>query len=87
MAFIGGGNYASRVLIPAFKRAGANLTSLVTSAGLNAVHHGRKHGFANASTDMEQAFDTKVMLKLWVKVKSGWSDDDRALRSLGFDER
>lgn len=57
VAFIGGGNYASRVLIPAFERAGANLTSLVTSGGLNAVHHGRKNGFANASTDIEQAFD------------------------------
>lgn len=40
-----------------------------------------------ARKDMEQAFSSKVMLKLWVKVKSGWSDDDRALRSLGFDER
>jgi len=41
----------------------------------------------DARKDMEQAFETKVMLKLWVKVKSGWSDDDRALRSLGFEER
>ena len=39
-----------------------------------------------ARKDMESAFDTKVMLKLWVKVKSGWSDDERALRSLGFDD-
>lgn len=42
---------------------------------------------SEARKDMEQAFDSKVMLKLWVKVKSGWSDDDRALRSLGFEER
>ncbi len=40
-----------------------------------------------ARTDMERLFDSKVMLRLWVKVKSGWSDDDRALRSLGYDER
>jgi len=35
--------------------------------------------------DMEKLFDCKVMLNLWVKVKRGWSDDERALRSLGFD--
>lgn len=38
-----------------------------------------------ARRDMEKAFDQKVMLKLWVKVKSGWSDDIRALRSLGLE--
>lgn len=40
-----------------------------------------------ARLDMERLFDQKIMLKLWVKVKAGWSDDDRALRSLGYDER
>ncbi len=39
----------------------------------------------DARMDMEKMFDCKVMLNLWVKVKSGWSDDDRALRSLGYD--
>lgn len=39
-----------------------------------------------ARLDMEKLFDCKVMLNLWVKVKRGWSDDERALRSLGFDE-
>lgn len=39
-----------------------------------------------ARKDMEMAFAGKVMLKLWVKVKSGWSDDERALRSLGFED-
>jgi len=60
VAFIGGGNYASRVLIPAFKRAGANLTVLVTSGGMSAVHHGKKNGFLKASTDIEQALDDTV---------------------------
>ena len=39
----------------------------------------------SARKDMERAFDSKVMLKLWVKVKSGWSDDARALKTLGLD--
>lgn len=41
----------------------------------------------DARRDMESLFDSKVMLRLWVKVKSGWSDDERALRSLGYDDR
>jgi len=39
----------------------------------------------NALILVERAFEAKVMLKLWVKVKSGWSDDLRALKTLGFD--
>lgn len=39
-----------------------------------------------ARVDMEKLFEQKVMLKLWVKIKSGWSDDNRALRSLGYDD-
>ena len=38
----------------------------------------------DARRDMEELFGSKVMLNLWVKVKSGWSDDERALRSLGY---
>ena len=41
----------------------------------------------DARRDMELLFDSKVMLRLWIKVKSGWSDDERALRSLGYDDR
>jgi GTP-binding protein Era len=37
-----------------------------------------------ARLDMEKLFDSKVMLTLWVKVKGGWSDDERALKSLGY---
>jgi GTP-binding protein Era len=36
--------------------------------------------------DMERLLGAKVMLKLWVKVKSGWSDDERALKSLGYQD-
>ncbi len=41
----------------------------------------------SARIDMEQAFDNKVMLRLWVKVREGWSDDERALRSLGYADK
>jgi GTP-binding protein Era len=34
--------------------------------------------------DIENLLDSKVMLRTWVKVRSGWSDDERALRSLGY---
>lgn len=37
-----------------------------------------------ARLDMERALNAKVMLNLWVKVKRGWSDDERALKSLGY---
>ncbi|MCK3656895.1 GTPase Era [Pasteurellaceae bacterium Macca] len=37
-----------------------------------------------ARLDMEKLFDNKVHLELWVKVKAGWADDERALRSLGY---
>jgi len=38
----------------------------------------------DARLDMERMFDSKVMLNLWVKVKRGWSDNERALHSLGY---
>ncbi|MCW7547116.1 GTPase Era [Photorhabdus sp. APURE] len=37
-----------------------------------------------ARQDMERLFDVKIHLELWVKVKAGWADDERALRSLGY---
>ena len=36
---------------------------------------------------MEQAFGAKVFLKTWVRVKKSWSDDERLLRQLGYDDK
>lgn len=51
VGFIGAGNYASRVLIPAFNKANAKLHSIVTAGGTSGAVQARKAGFANASTD------------------------------------
>jgi GTPase len=40
----------------------------------------------DARKDMEKLLDQKVYLQLWVKVKKGWSDNERALQSLGFND-
>jgi len=40
----------------------------------------------DARRGIESLLDQKVMLRLWVKVKTGWSDDERALKSLGYDD-
>jgi predicted dehydrogenase len=66
IGFIGAGNYASRVLIPAFKNADVRLHSLVTANGVNSVIHGKKTGFLYASTDVgdmlkESAVNTVVI--------------------------
>ena len=48
---IGSGNYATAVLIPAFKAAGARLRVVGSSGGVTALHAGRKFGFESATTD------------------------------------
>lgn len=41
---------------------------------------------SDARLDIEKLIDQKVYLQLWVKIKQGWSDNERALRSLGFND-
>lgn len=61
LGFVGAGNYASRVLIPAFKTAGAQFHTIVTAGGINGVIHGEKAGFAEASTDMRAMFANEAI--------------------------
>jgi predicted dehydrogenase/threonine dehydrogenase-like Zn-dependent dehydrogenase len=61
VGFIGAGNYASRMLIPAFKAAGAQFHTIVTAGGINGVIHGEKAGFAEASTDMAALLDNAAI--------------------------
>tara|TARA_R110000772_G_scaffold141114_4_gene250467 strand:- start:104123 stop:105031 length:909 start_codon:yes stop_codon:yes gene_type:complete len=88
--------YAVAVEIEEFRQEGAilNISALilVERDGQKRILIGEGGGRlrsigTDARRDMERLFDSKVMLRLWVKVKSGWSDDERALRSLGYDDR
>lgn len=57
-AFIGFGNYAKAVLLPAVQKAGEKrLTRVVTSTGISAHSAAERSGFAEASTDPQSVFD------------------------------
>ncbi len=56
VAFVGSGNYATAVLIPAFKEAGARLKTVASSGGVSGVHAGRKFGFEETTTDADAVF-------------------------------
>lgn len=48
--------------------------------------HVLKEAGRQAREDMEKIFERKVFLQTWVKVREGWSDDERALHSLGYQD-
>lgn len=87
--------YSTAVEIEQFKREG-NLTRihaaiLVERQGQKAIMIGKggaqlKRIGTGARKEMEQLLDGKVFLELWVKVREGWADDERAMQSLGYDE-
>jgi predicted dehydrogenase len=51
IGFIGSGNYATAVLIPAFKATGARLRSVASSGGVSGSHAAKKVGFEMTTTD------------------------------------
>jgi GTP-binding protein Era len=66
-------------------------TILVERKGQKAIIIGRqgtrlRQIGSEARKDIERLIDGRVMLNLWVKVRSGWADDERALRSLGYSD-
>jgi len=65
VSFLGAGNYAGRVLIPAFRASGGRLRCIASSGGVTASHYGRRYGFARATTDTDSLFsaeDTDVVV-------------------------
>ncbi len=66
-------------------------TIYVESAGQKAIIIGKKGSRlksigTKAREDISKMIGTKVYLNLWVKVREGWSNDERALRGLGYGE-
>ena len=53
LGFVGAGNYASRMLIPAFKSARTTLHTIASAGGTNGVVHGRRAGFVYATSDTD----------------------------------
>lgn len=56
VGFIGSGNYATAVLIPAFKATQARLVTVASNVGVSGVYAGRKFGFEKTTTDAESVF-------------------------------
>jgi len=53
--FVGSGNYASKILIPSFKKAGANLHTVISAGGVNSYSNAKKYGFLFSSTDYPES--------------------------------
>ncbi len=87
--------YSTAVEIEEFKVEGnlrrIHALILVDKPGQKAIVIGRggeklKTIASRARGDMEKLFGGKVFLEVWVKTKSGWLDDERAIKSLGYEE-
>lgn len=86
--------YAATVEIEKFEMDGAlrriHAAIVVDRDGHKAIIIGSggetlKRIATEARQDMERLFDGKVFLEVFVKVKSGWADDERLLKSLGYE--
>ncbi len=86
--------YSTSVLIEQFKMEGKlrriSAAILVDREAHKAMLIGKngeklKEMATQARLDMERLFDGKVFLEVFVKLRSGWADDERVLRSLGYE--
>jgi GTP-binding protein Era len=86
--------YATSVEVEKFELEGElrriAASIIVDKPGQKAIVIGRqgeklKEVATSARKDMERLFGGKVFLEVWVRVRSGWADDERALKSLGYE--
>jgi GTP-binding protein Era len=86
--------YTSTVVIDRYEEEGGLRRIAATIVGERDAHKGMIIGAggerlkrigAEARQELERLLDARVFLELWVKVKSGWADDDAHLRSYGYE--
>src|SRR5512134_87874 len=86
--------YATGVVVEKFEEEGKlrriAASIIVDKPAQKAIVIGRegeklKAVASSARQDMERLFGGKVFLEVWVKVRSGWADDARALKALGYE--
>jgi GTP-binding protein Era len=86
--------YTSTVVIDEFKEEGALRRIAATIIVERDAHKGMVIGEkgerlkrigSEARVELERLMDGKVFLEIWVKVRSGWADDDARLKSYGYE--
>ena len=86
--------YTSTVVVDRFEEEGDLRRIAATIVVEREAHKGMVIGAggerlkrigAEARQELEHLFDARVFLELWVKVRSGWADDEAHLRSYGYD--
>ncbi|HEU4458654.1 MAG TPA: GTPase Era [Methylibium sp.] len=86
--------YTSTVVIDQFKEEGALRRIAATIVVERDAHKGMVIGHkgerlrrigTDARVELERLLDAKVFLELWVKVRSGWADDEARLKSYGYE--
>lgn len=86
--------YSTTVVVEQFKEENGvrhiHASIIVDKAGQKAIVIGKggeklKAIGTQARIDMEKLFGGKVYLEIWVKVKGGWADDERAVKNLGYE--
>jgi GTP-binding protein Era len=86
--------YASTVVIEKFEEDGQSKRIAASIVVEREAHKGMVIGEggevlkrigSEARVELETLLDSKVFLELWVKVRSGWADDEQHLRSYGYE--
>lgn len=71
VGFIGAGNYASRTLIPEFKKNNLILDTIVSSSGVSSTHHGKKNGFETSSSDINDVLNNEQINAVVIATRHG----------------